>query len=269
VIVDNNGNEAEVLLTVHGKLANTPARTLSVQVSTQDPVTISVTGVVDETMMFGPALRLTSTLSTEAGSNMLTIRDRVTNMKREPAEFQLLYHCNYGVPLLERGSKLLAPFKLVAPRDATAVGGVDGFDRFGRPQPGFVEQVYFYELVGKRGSGETVVLLRNAKGDAGSSLRFSLKSMPCFTLWKNTAAKEDGYVTGLEPATNYPNARRFERDQGRVPVLQGGESWETELRVAVHDSRKQVRAVEAEINGLQMAARATVATAPLGKLSPV
>ena len=41
-----------------------------------------------------------------------------------------------------------------------------------------------------------------------------LEELPCFTLWKNTAAEADGYVTGLEPGTNFPNLRSFERFVG-------------------------------------------------------
>ena len=51
---------------------------------------------------------------------------------------------------------------------------------------------------------------------AAIALRFNRQELPCFTVWKNTAALEDGYVTGLEPATNFPNFKTFERQQGRV-----------------------------------------------------
>ena len=38
-------------------------------------------------------------------------------------------------------------------------------------------------------------------------LRFHRDQLPGFTLWKNTAGPRDGYVSGLEPASNYPNPR--------------------------------------------------------------
>ena len=57
--------------------------------------------------------------------------------------------------------------------------------------------------------GRTLATLYNAAADRGLTLRFNRNELPCFTLWKNTAALEDGYVTGLEPATNYPNFKTF------------------------------------------------------------
>ena len=55
-------------------------------------------------------------------------------------------------------------------------------------------------------------------------MTLSTEQLPFFTLWKNTAAENDGYVTGLEPGTNFPYNRRIERKAGRVPKLAAGES---------------------------------------------
>jgi len=267
VVIDNNGNEAEVFVPLHGKIANTPARHVEVRIELAPPHRISVVGIVDETMMFGPALRLTTEISTQLGSNSFTIRDQVTNLNASTAECQLLYHCNYGAPLLEAGASLVAPFKTVSPRDPRAQEDMKTYDQFNGPENGYVEQVYFYELAGKRGSRNTMVLLKNADGSLGSSLEFSLKQMSCFSLWKNTAAVENGYVTGLEPATNYPNPKRFEREAGRVVQLRGGETQSYDLTVAVHDSRKDVQAVEREIKKIQKTAKPKVSQDIISRLS--
>lgn len=144
--------------------------------------------------------------------------DEVTNLNRRVEEFALLYPINYGDPLLQDGACVVAPFRRVAPRDATAGEGLDRFDRYAVPKSGFIEQVYFCELAGRRGSNETAVLLRNRAGTAGPSMRYSVDDLPCFTIWKNTAAHEDSYLTGLEPGTNFPNEKRFERQLGQVNV---------------------------------------------------
>ncbi len=112
-----------------------------------------------------------------------------------------------------------------------------------------------------------MAMLRNAAGSQASLLRFSLKDFPCFTLWKNTAAPADGYVTGLEPSTNYPNSRRFEREKGRVLTLQGGESRTTTLSIEHLDTKTAVKQAEKEIRALQKAAKPTVHPEPVSRLS--
>ncbi len=267
IIIDNNGNKADVFLPLHGKIANIPARHVEVRVDLSPPHRITVLGIVEEAMVFGPTLRLTTAISTELGSSTFTISDRITNLNRRPAELELLYHCNYGAPLLEDGATLVAPFKTVCPRDPRAQEGIRAHNRFAGPEPGFVEQVYFYELTGKRGSQEAAVLFKNRDGSLGSSLHFSLKQMPCFTLWKNTTASEDGYVTGLEPATNYPNPKGFERERGRVAQLEGGETRQIDLTVAVHDTRRSVQETEGLIRQIQKGAKPRVSQMPLKRIS--
>jgi hypothetical protein len=263
-VTDYSGNAFEVPLTLHGNIANIPARAVSVEITAE---AITVKGEVDETMMFGPLLRLNTEIRAELGSGLLSIQDTVTNLGDNPQEHEMLYHINYGPGLLEEGSRMRAPYRRVAPRDPRSTEGIDTFDAYGPPQVGFVEQAYLYELAGKGEKNQTLALLRNAAGDRASLLRFSLEDFPCFTLWKNTAGMADGYVTGLEPATNYPNCRRFEREQGRVISLAGGESRSTLLQMEVLSSREQVEAAEGEIREMQSAAGGSVLPKPDPKLS--
>jgi len=263
-VLDYSGNAFDTPLTLHGNIANCPARSVELEVTDE---AIILRGEVDETMMFGPALRLTTEIRTELGSGAMTITDTVTNLGDNPVEHEMLYHINYGPSLLEKGSRMLAPFKQVAPRDARSAEGIETYDSYGAPEVGFVEQAYYYELAGKRGSRETLALLRNAKGSQGSLLRYCLKDFPCFTLWKNTAGRADGYVTGLEPATAYPNPRRFEREQGRVISLAAGASRTTRMTIETLDSKKAVRAAEAEIKQIQSKAKGKVHPEPVSKFS--
>jgi hypothetical protein len=259
-VLDYSGNPYQVPLTLHGKIANIPARSVAVEVT---DAYISVRGEVDETMMFGPALRLNTEIRTDFASGAMTVTDTVTNLGDNPVEHQMLYHINYGAPLLEKGSRMVAPFQQVAPRDPRSTEGIKTHDRYGASEVGFVEQAYLYELAGKRGSRETLALLRNAAGDQASLLRFSLKDFPCFTLWKNTAGNADGYVTGLEPATSYPNVRRFEREQGRVITLTGGQSRTTKITIEALETRQAVEAAESEIATLQQNAKGIVHPKPV------
>ena len=99
-------------------------------------------------------------------------------------------------------------------------------------------------------------------------MRFSRRELPCFIVWKNTAAVEDGYVTGMEPATNYPNLKTFERQQGRVRILPPGGRWEATVALDVFDTREGVAGALAEVATLQAQAPATVHRTPQARFSP-
>jgi hypothetical protein len=250
----NTGAIVPVQLTLHGKAAYLPARRVEVIIEPAPSRRIIIRGVVDEVAMFGPRLRLVSEISTELGSKTLRIVDEIQNLGARPQEMQILYHCNFGAPLLEEGASFVAPVRRVFPRDARAAeGGMDGWNRFQGPDPSYIEQVYFLELFADA-AGRTSTLLRNRAGDRGVELGFSTKELPYMTLWKNTAARENGYVTGLEPATNYPNHRGIERQHGRVRRLAPGESHRAELSVTALTDARSVSGAERRI--------ASLATAP-------
>ncbi len=96
----------------------------------------------------------------------------------------------------------------------------------------------------------THVLLENADRSLGVSVGYDKRQLPCFTLWKNTGAPADGYVTGLEPATNYPNPRSFEKARGRVVRLDPGQSAAFDVSLTVHPDRASVAAAEKAVAAL-------------------
>jgi len=259
--------ETRTPLTLHGRIANLPAQAVEVRVSLDPPYELSVSGEVEETALFCPQLRLNTTYTTVPGSNRLVIHDIVTNRAARPVEMQLLYHCNLGPPFLEAGSRVLAPIREMAPQTPRAAEGIDTHETCAGPLVGFAEQVYLYDLLADS-RGHTLALLINATADRAVALRFNRQELPCFTVWKNTGAIEEGYVAGLEPATNYPNFKSFERRQGRVPMLPPGGRWECRWSLEVADSAPAVAALMAEVATLQAHARAVIHRAPQARFSP-
>ena len=95
------------------------------------------------------------------------------------------------------------------------------------------------------------MLLVAPGGEVGTTVSWILEELPYFTQWKNTAALEDGYVTGLEPGTGFPFNRRVEREAGRVPVLAPGTSRTFTLDYAVQLGATEVEEAEDAIRTIQ------------------
>jgi hypothetical protein len=260
-IVTNTGAKAEVDLTLHGKIANIPASNVELIADTVPPFRIRVRGHVGERMMFGPKLDLESEVSTLPGSMEFRIEDKVTGGSSQPQEFQMLYHTNIGKPLLDAGSRFIAPVERVIPVNAHSAKDAKAFGDIAAPTPGIIEQAYFFHPIASK-QGETVALVHNQAKDQGMSMRWSVKQLPYLTLWKNTAAVEDGYVIGIEPGTSFPNARRIERKAGRVPKLEGGKSHTMAIDFAVHVGAGPIDLVLDRIESLQKTHPAVIEDAP-------
>jgi hypothetical protein len=247
--VDNVGNESTTELTLHGRIGNLPASEVLVLVDREPPHRIRVRGRVDERSFYGPQLELWAEVSTLPGEAGLRIDDTVTNRGPADQEFQVIYHANFGPPLLEEGSRFHGALERVTPFNDHAAEGLDGFDLYPAPTPGFVEQVYCLTPWADD-QGLSRILLANSRGDLAVSMAWPREQLPYVTLWKNALSRAGGYVTGLEPGTGFPANRSVERAAGRVPTLAPGQTRRFTLDVALHSGSDAVAAAIAAVEAV-------------------
>jgi Domain of unknown function (DUF4432) len=234
---------------LHGRIANLPASRLEIQVDVENGI-LDVIGAVSESRFLIYSLELQTRYRFRAGSPVIEIIDTVTNRSSQSGSMQLLYHINVGQPVLQSGSSLHAAYRSLAPRDARASESIDRWNQCDGPASGYREQVYFLEPVGDESSWSEA-MLASADSAFGIAVHFDTRTLPYMTLWKNTASVEDGYVVGLEPGTGFPNPKSFEEKNGRVVMLQGGESRTFRLKLqpltspnAVTQSRSRIEALQ-------------------------
>jgi len=94
---------------LHGRISNIPATVESI--IQPDPAAgkmeMSITAVIMESKVFGPHLELRRTLSSVLGESTIRVQDVVTNRGNTPAPHMILYHCNFGWPLVDKGTKII------------------------------------------------------------------------------------------------------------------------------------------------------------------
>ena len=237
--INNTGDPSTLNLTLHGKIQNIPASDYKIVVDPEPPHRIRIRGTVYESFFYGPKLKLVTEVSTIPGSDNFQISDQLTNEGSSDQEFQLIYHGNYGSSILEEGATVYAPASSVTPMNENAAKYIDSWQTYLGPTKGFTEQVYLLEPLGD-GNSSTRALLVNKDADRATSVRWNVSELPYLTVWKNTAAEEDGYVTGIEPATGFPFNRLVERKYGRVPKLSAGETRSFTLDFGIHIGNDQV-----------------------------
>jgi len=234
------------LLTLHGKIGNIPASEVQVIIDEKPPHRIRIRGRVDEVRFNGPNFKLWTELSTEPGSNSFRIDDVLTNNSLKDEEFMVLYHANFGPPLLEQDSRLYGTIEKVVPFDAFAASDVANWSTYTAPELNIAERVNcIYPSTDTEGKIHFV--LSNANQDKAVGFNYPVEQLPYFTQWKNMDSK--GYVTGLEPGTGFPHNRSVERKYGRVPVLAAGASRSFNLEYTIYSDNEEVEAAIEKIGG--------------------
>lgn len=246
-IFDDDG---KLIHPLHGQIGNTPAQKVEVSVD-GDSGEIRISGEVREARLFGNKYLLTTTYVTRVGEPSVKVIDQVTNLSTVPCDLSLLYHINFGQPLLEPDAKYVFPIEKMGPYNQDAADRIKAWGRFDPPCPGVAEACYQFKMAGDE-QNNTEVVLHNVAADSGVSLNFNCDQLPCFTLWKCPQPAVDGYVTGLEPGTCFPCPTPYEKENGRVIALEPNETRTFEIAInALTDTSAVAKAVErvAQIQG--------------------
>jgi galactose mutarotase-like enzyme len=220
-------------LGLHGRISASPARQFS-DLSEWDgeKYCIKVRGIIEEGFLFGNKLRLERIISSVLGESVIHVQDKITNFGSKPSPFTILYHMNFGYPLLSEDTELIMEPSETIPRDADAVAGLNEFRRFIKPQPDFKEQVFYHKMKGNN-AGEAWVTIRNQKVKTAVTIKFNIKQLPYITQWKMMGNGE--YVLGIEPCNIPCKSRDVLRKENILPFLQPGESKTNDLDIIVND----------------------------------
>ena len=259
-------NAGHLIYPLHGRIGNLAASSLSIEID-EASGRVEVIGEVIESRLFFKRLRMKSRIRMNAGSSDIQLLDDVTNDLSTPTTIQMLYHINVGTPVLGEGATLDVAIEELAPKDALSASEIDQWNTYAAPQSGYSERVYFARLQSDD-AHETTAMLRSADGTKGLGVRFNTNGLPRFVLWKCTGAESDGYVTGLEPATNYPNTRSFEEQQGRVVKLGPGETTSFRVNLYPLTDKASVREMSSKIDALRADNAPTIHTTPRPGWSP-
>ena len=223
---------------LHGQISNLPAEIESI--IQPDPFTgqleMRLTGRMKQTQVLGPSLELKRTISSTLGQAKIQIQDEVINRGNQTAPHMLLYHCNFGWPLVDAGTEIIWSGNWestgeVTPNKIFQEG--NNFKKCAAPldaHAGTGEEVAFIQ-VNPDADGLCTAGLHNPDLGIALVIRFPKKQLPWLTNWQHWGKNE--YVTGLEPGTNPPIGQTQAQEQNTLIYLEPGESRTYQLEFEI------------------------------------
>jgi len=226
---------------IHDRVSNIPAEIVRIKqpdLATGDGE-MSITGKVLQGQPLGHHLEMTRTIRCRQGEPTVHIRDEVQNVGNTDAPHMLLYHFNFGWPLVDAGTKILwnGTWRVRNPGEAYKIFR-EGNDFRTCPEP----------LEDHRGAGEEVAIidpesdregicrcgLSNEKLGLAVEMAFKKEQLTWLVNWQHWGPGE--YVTGLEPGTHPIQGQKKAREDGELIFLEPGEKRVYELSLSVSDN---------------------------------
>lgn len=227
---------------VHGHISHCQAEIESIiqPDPTMGRMEMSITGRIRETTVFGPSLELRRTISATLGVPQIRIHDEVINRGNAQAPHMLLYHFNFGWPLVDEGTDILwnGPWQpRLDPSKHQIFKEGNNFRKCPAPldsHSGSGEEVAIIDPA-PDGAGTCTCGLHNEKLGLALSIQFQKNQLPWLTNWQHWGKGE--YVTGIEPGTHPPVGQAQARRDGSLILLEPGESRSYDVTLEVmHES---------------------------------
>lgn len=239
-----DGNEQ---LGLHGRYSSIPARKVKDNSDWNgDDYVLCLEGVIDETVQMGTKMRLTRTISSKAGEGKIRIHDVVKNTGSSNAPFTLLYHINFGYPLLDDESEILIQSKEILPFEEYSASQKYKCMKISPPKQGFMEENYFCPCA-KDKNGYTAAMIVNEKliDGVGVCIRASAETLPYFCYWKMLDTRD--YIIALEPSNVVCESRATLRERGQLPILEPGEEKIMDIEISVIEGKDAIAATRSHI----------------------
>ncbi len=242
----------QIRQSIHGRVSFLPARLTGYGEHWQgDRCLLFAEGEIRQAAVFGENLALLRRIEAEVGQNRIRVTDRVVNRGFETTPHMMLYHIQVGHPVLDAGSRYLAPVADVvwaSHAERYREQGV-GYGRLPAPQERFREQVWEHRLAADAAGRVPVALVNDGfAGGLGFLVESRIEQLPCQIEWQNL--QEGGYCIGLEPATNHAPGAAFARERGEEIGLGPGEERAYDLVMEVLDGASAIAEAEGRIRAI-------------------
>ena len=175
---------------VHGSLHNIPAEIVRAECNDEG---IVVEAIIRDTALFGKNLVLRRRIYSAIGSESLRLEDTLVNEGYRTENYCVLYHVNFGYPLLDEGARIVADVAKCDPRTDWARENVATVCEITEPLPEQKETCYFLTF------NQPQISLINDKLGKSVTLSYSGDTLPHFVEWKSMACGT--YALGFEPTT--------------------------------------------------------------------
>ena len=234
---------------VHGNLKNTPAENVCWgSVWEGDDCTLRLSADVRDSAFFGRNLLLHRQIDARVGEKRFFIRDTIENQGFDDEQIMLLYHMNLGYPVLDEGTRLLAPVVDEMPlSEHTRVNDPD-YARMIAPIDNNVEYLHALTL-GADADGRTACAAYNDRLGLGLYIRYNVDWLKYLIEWKCMSSGD--YALGMLPATCRPSGREANRENGDLRRLAPFERFENLLEIGVIDGEGELEAYLKSIEPLK------------------
>jgi hypothetical protein len=225
-------------LGLHGRICNIPANNIYTDGFWEDDeYCIFAQGTLHEVSALGENLVMTRRVTARMGKNEIEIKDKIINAGHKASPLMILYHTNFGFPLIDAGSRLIIPVTEVRDAFTGKIAEVEKYGHYVGVADDAEQQIYFHKTIEKKGWSSFIV--ENPSLEIGLRVDYLKKNLPELVNWVDLRTGHN--VVEVGPSNCKCFGREAERKAGTLQYLEPGESKEYELKFTILEGTKELK----------------------------
>ena len=216
-------------LGLHGRMNIIPATKIC-DLTDVEQGKIEITGRVCQSVLFGEKVEVKRSIMSMVGERQICITDCVTNLGDTPVPYMMLYHINFGYPLLDEDVQIKVDSISCMGCEEQSQKAIGEIERFESPQTRNTELNYLHTMQQNTKGRASIV---NNRLGMGVEIRFDTNCLRYLIQWKYARARD--YVLALEPCNVPCKSRKELRESGALPFLQSGEQVVNRVEIEINE----------------------------------
>ncbi len=225
-------------LELHGPVSNLPSEEIGYRTYWDgEDYYMEYTGKTCQSRPFGENLCLTRKITVKMGENVVHVHDYVENLGFKRVPFMMIYHMNFGYPILDEGSRLYLTYKERFPTSELARQSEDEIGVITGPDCEYQPRAYNHTVLPDE-EGYAYASILNRRIGLGATVKFDARALDHFNLWK--CLQKGSYVVGLEPSNCRTWGRDRERQSHNLVYLEPFENRDLYFQIQIHDGQEEI-----------------------------
>lgn len=215
----------------HGRISHVPASNFGTETFWKgDEYILRAFGEIHMTKMYTRHLSIRRSIETSLNAKKIVIDDVITNFNDTDEPYQILYHTNFGYPLLTENSVVKTSKCTQIPQNDISNDSMHMM----APVDGRGEELYLHTDL----SSEAAGVIYNPELELGAYVAWNTENLPNFLEWKNM--KSHDYVLAIEPANTYGMNRDKCTAAGKIAVLPAYSEVKNHLEIGILDGMREI-----------------------------
>jgi hypothetical protein len=223
----------------HGRISNLPGEDISIEEDYNGiHYQISIKGKVRQIKPFFEHMVLKRTIKSFAGMNSIIIRDEIENRTQRRQPFMLLYHFNFGFPLINENSRIIIPQRNKENFEGREFLNLANLGELDVDHEA-VSDTFLFKTVADKNNQAFFLISNDLENPALALLvKYSYSPLKNLSVWKYMDSRK--YVLCIEPANCNIGGIEEEYKKGTLEYLEPFEKRESNIEIKVLDNKKEI-----------------------------